>query len=461
MKRTALAALVCSACLAWSSAAGAVPTENWESSLNDTPTALAAAIGEELLRDKADEADKTTPPAKPSKSAERKDSAKKDGSQKSAKSDKAQPSSDVKEKTPSDKNDAADVKKDDAKDGKKSGYHNAAPASVHALTADDQRIFDSLDTLKIAPLEASDFYIGSIRSGDSPMKVKRIFGNPSKYSTSMHYTSMQYTGKDLKLRFAIRNKLADSLRSSGDSRKSVRPGVESVFLTTGTNILIGRDMRLKYPIEVLLRQFGIPDSMLRDTDANVYYVTYESPKKDAMYVFAVGNRRVERVALMPVRPPYITSEPAKDPKKLTERDFTLMGFGLNQPFEANKYNMWNKLVKRNNSSFWLYGDYGVEVDRRNMIQKVFLLTNNGYTSRGATLGYHVSTILALYGRPDRVEWGPDKEKSVDAYYYDSPYQKGVSLVIIMRHNEPYVDDIILTSTPIKNIQDPMERYGLK
>lgn len=48
-----------------------------------------------------------------------------------------------------------------------------------------------------------------------------------------------------------------------------------------------------------------------------------------------------------------------------------------------------------------------------------------------------------------------------AYYYDSPYQKGVSLVIIMRHNEPYVDDIILTSTPIKNIQDPMERYGLK
>ena len=57
--------------------------------------------------------------------------------------------------------------------------------------------------------------------------------------------------------------------------------------------------------------------------------------------------------------------------------------------------------------------------------------------------------------------GPDKEKSVDAYYYDSPYQKGVSLVIIMRHNEPYVDDIILTSTPIKNIQDPMERYGLK
>ena len=33
MKRTALAALVCSAFLAWNSAAGAVSTENWEPSL--------------------------------------------------------------------------------------------------------------------------------------------------------------------------------------------------------------------------------------------------------------------------------------------------------------------------------------------------------------------------------------------------------------------------------------------
>lgn len=87
---------------------------------------------------------------------------------------------------------------------------------------------------------------------------------------------------------------------------------------------------------------------------------------------------------MPVRPPYITGDEPADRMKLGERDFTLMGFGLNQPFEPNKYNMWTNLVKRNNSNFWLYGDYGVEVDRRNIVQKVFLLTNNAYTGRGAT-----------------------------------------------------------------------------
>lgn len=405
MKRTAMAALVFAVSLAWGTAMGAVPAEKPGKALAGAAAVTAEKAGTSQTAPKAAKA--------------------------------AAPGT-------SDK---------DGKDSKKE--------TAHIPRDDDCVLLDSLDTLSIPPLQASDFYIGSIHHGDSPAKVKRIFGPPTKFSRSTHYTTMQYNDKDLKMRFVFRNKTADSLRYSAGNRKAVIPGAESMFLSSGTNILIGRDVRLKYPAEVLLRQYGLPDSVLRDADANVYYFTYESPRKDVMYVFAIGNRRIERVALMPVRPPYITGEEAADRMKLGERDFTLMGFGLNQPFEANKYNMWTNLVKRNNSNFWLYGDYGVEVDRRNIVQKVFLLTNNAYTGRGATLGYHVSTILALYGRPDRIEWGPDKEKSVDAYYYDSPYQKGVSLVIVVRHNEPYVDDIILTATPIKNIQDPMERYGLK
>ena len=74
----------------------------------------------------------------------------------------------------------------------------------------------------------------------------------------------------------------------------------------------------------------------------------------------------------------------------------------------------------------------------------------------------MSTVFALYGKPDRVEVGPEgEEKSVDAYYYDSLYQKGVSLVFVAKHESQYVDDVILTGTPITNLQDPMERYGLK
>lgn len=420
MKCTAMAALVFAACLAWGPATGAASAEKPEKAL---PGAAIAAVDAGGNAGAVQSADKAVTPGAGDKAGQ------------------------------ADKTGKADKDGKDNKDSKKE--------TAHIPTDDDYALLDSLDTLTIPSLQASDFYIGSIHHGDSQAKVKRIFGPPAKFSSSTHYTTMQYNDKDLKMRFVFRNKTADSLRHSAETRKAVIPGAESMFLSAGTNILIGRDVRLKYPAEVLLRQYGLPDSVLRDADANVYYFTYESPRKDVMYVFAIGNRRIERVALMPVRPPYITGDEPADRMKLSERDFTLMGFALNQPFEPNKYNMWTNLVKRNNSNFWLYGDYGVEVDRRNIVQKVFLLTNNAYTGRGATLGYHVSTILALYGRPDRVEWGPDKEKSVDAYYYDSPYQKGVSLVIVVRHNEPYVDDIILTSMPIKNIQDPMERYGLK
>ena len=65
-----------------------------------------------------------------------------------------------------------------------------------------------------------------------------------------------------------------------------------------------------------------------------------------------------------------------------------MGFSLEDPFEANKYNMWTNMITNKGNKFWIYGDYGVEIDRHNTIKRVFLMTNNAYTNRGATLGYH-------------------------------------------------------------------------
>ena len=272
---------------------------------------------------------------------------------------------------------------------------------------------------------------------------------------------MQYDDKDVAMRVRSRNDTADILKESGEEREGVRIGVESVFLTSGKGAVFGRGLRLKMPAEVLVRQMGIPSNVLRDADANIYYFVYENPARDGAMIFAVADRKIERVALMPPRPPYNRSDALPAQNKWSERDFTLMGFSLNQPFQANKYNMWNNLVKRDSDNFWLYGDYGVEVDRRNMVQKVFLLTNNAYTSRGATLGYHISTVLSLYGRPDRVEAGPEADKSVDAYYYDSPFQKGVSLVFVVNHASRYVEDVLLISAPVENLQDPMARYGLQ
>ncbi|SJZ57380.1 hypothetical protein [Megasphaera cerevisiae] len=338
---------------------------------------------------------------------------------------------------------------------------DAAGISGQTAAPTVAELVNSLDTLVIPPLSAADFSIGNVRRGDSLAKVRRVWGSPNAYSQSIHYTKLKYDDTDKTMRFVLRNDTASILKQTVEERQAVRVGVEAVFLVKGKGVPMGRNLRLQYPAEVLVRQFGMPSNVLRDVDANVYYFVYESPRKDTMMVFAIGDRKIERVALMPPRPPYVYDDITTPQSVHAERDFALMGFSLDTTFQANKYNMWSNLIKRNGNNFWLYGDYGVEVDRHNLVKKVFLLTNNGYTGRGATLGYHISTILALYGHPDRVDLGGGGEKSVDAYYYDSPFQKGVSLVFIVDHAKQFVDDVILTSEPIKNMQDPMERYGLK
>lgn len=317
------------------------------------------------------------------------------------------------------------------------------------------------DTLALHRLTERDFTFNGMRAGDSLQKVKAIFGSPTKYAQSDHYTELKYDRTDLRMRVRLRNEPADFLKEAAEGRKAVQPGVESVTLASGDAVYIGPGIHLGHPAELLVRKYGAPLNVLRDADANVYYFVYANPSKDHILIFAIGERKVARVALIPPRPPYVTDQSETQINGRSARDFTLVGYGVNEPFVPNKYNMWTNMVKRGTSHFWLYGSYGLEVDRHNMVKKVFLLNNSSFTGRGATLGYRVSTLLALYGQPDRIEKGPAGEEYVDAYYYDSPFQKGVSLVFINKHATDYIDDVLLISEPIKNIQDPMERYGLK
>ena len=97
--------------------------------------------------------------------------------------------------------------------------------------------------------------------------------------------------------------------------------------------------------------------------------------------------------MMPARPPYTVRQKGVNVGTgLTKEDFTLMGFQPGSNFSRDKYNMWQTVIKRGKTEFWLYGDYGVESDGIGKVQQVFLLSNSAYTSRGITLGYHVSTL---------------------------------------------------------------------
>ena len=56
------------------------------------------------------------------------------------------------------------------------------------------------------PLSEADFTFNGLHAGDSLQKVKRIFGSPTKYAQSAHYTELKYNRKDLDMTIRLDRK---------------------------------------------------------------------------------------------------------------------------------------------------------------------------------------------------------------------------------------------------------------
>lgn len=321
------------------------------------------------------------------------------------------------------------------------------------VTAAQRQLLAQQDTLHVIPLIAADLNIQGIERGFSQAQVEERLGKPVRITKTDHFMTLHYGNDKESLRCVLRTE-----QETAAGRLTYTPQVDAVFLAKGDTVSIGRNIFLHNPVELVLRRYGVPHNVLRDAAANVYYLVYEAGRTDL--IFAVAERKVQRVALMEARYPYHREQALTGRQAREKRDFTLMGFGLDEPFIANRYNMWNNQLKRGTDTFWLYNNYGVAVDGKNKVKRVFLLTNSGYTDRGATLGYHVSTVLGLYGYPDHVDHTGTDPKGVDVYYYSSPYQPGVYLAFVIKRDTQYVDDVILTEGPLHDVQNPTARYGL-
>lgn len=331
-------------------------------------------------------------------------------------------------------------------------FHFSLPSTVQSVNR------DAVQPIAIAPLTEADFTIGSLRRGDEEAKVLSVYGRPDKRKVTEHFTTLEYDRPDLELRVVLRNPHLPAV--PGQDGKIKGGGVEAVYLAKGQDIAAGRGIYLKNVAELLVRAYGAPAKILRDPDANVFYFLYEDPGASEILAFAVADRKIERIAMMAPRAPYADDLRRLDPIRRDERDFTLMGVVPRTAFDLNAYSKWKSMLKGSGGNFWIYGDYGLEADRLARVDKVFLMTNSAYTGRGASIGYHLSTILALYGEPSRIEWGPDGATGVDGYYYDSPYDKDVSLLFVVRHDGQYIDDVILLTGPVTDLQSAAGRYDL-
>ncbi|WP_288797747.1 hypothetical protein [uncultured Megasphaera sp.] len=316
------------------------------------------------------------------------------------------------------------------------------------LSKEDAKTIAAWDSVVIAPLTKEDINIGGIYRGMSGKQLIARFGQPQKRQKKDRLVTWTYEQPNQSFHCELR------MTRNGKEEDAL---VEAMTLTKGQDIDIGRKIHLNMPTEQLLCTFGVPHNVLRDVKANVYYIIYEQADTDL--IFAVAERRIQRVAFMPARYPYHNEQAVTRREERVERDFSLMGYSLGDELVKRQYNMWKSKLHRGSYTVWLYGDYGVLVNAKGNVERIFLLTNSGYTSRGVTLGYRLSTVLALYGQPEFVVWGK-KDEGVDVYYYHHPVLSSAYLAIVIKRETQRVDDVIVTAMPLVRLQDQLARYGL-
>ena len=194
---------------------------------------------------------------------------------------------------------------------------------------------EGVEAVPLSPLKDGAFAVGKLHKGTCLEEVLKIYGYPQKRTETTHLLKLTYEKEDLAMRVILRKPVAPALKENNIDKNRIQTGVESVYLTKGDSVIIGDDLTIGTPVEILIRRFGRPDRLLRDTDANVYYFVYSSLSEWEDLVFAVGDRKIRRVAMMPARPPYTVRQKGVNVGTgLTKEDFMLMGFQPGSNFFA-------------------------------------------------------------------------------------------------------------------------------
>lgn len=263
------------------------------------------------------------------------------------------------------------------------------------------------------------------------------------------------------LQIWIEKELPASLKQVSLPKEALRSGVTRVYVTAPfLSLPTCAGVRAGDGVSYLLDHYGVPSAVLRDADTGVYRFVYQDKDTKKTLVFYGKERNIEAVELR-YDDQGLYQEAIKGQK---DRDFTLMGLSIGDTFMTNRYDTWQRLIEQDDNSFWFYKTYGVWTDKNKVIKRIFLATNEAYSSRGITLGNKAETVLRVYGQPNWIEKGQVGDapagEVVDAWYYVKKGEKPVYLIFLINQERSVVEDVILSDSPIANKQNTSNRYGL-
>ena len=134
--------------------------------------------------------------------------------------------------------------------------------------------------------------------------------------------------------------------------------------------------------------------------------------------------------------------------KLTADDFVLRGLQLNDHFINDSNNDWKHQGMLFGSAFIGYNEYGVSVDKKNLINRVLL---NIYTPtrRGIAMGDTKYLLLFVYGMPTRIVESTTNSGTSTVYEYKNPAASNSYLQFALDEKNQYIKSVMLSDRPVK------------
>ena len=134
--------------------------------------------------------------------------------------------------------------------------------------------------------------------------------------------------------------------------------------------------------------------------------------------------------------------------KLTADDFVLRGYKLNDHFVNDSNNDWKHQGMLFGSTFIGYNEYGVSVDKKNLINRVLL---NIYTPtrRGIAMGDTKYLLLFVYGMPTRIVESTTNAGTSTVYEYKNPAASDSYLQFALDDKNQYIKSVMLSDRPVK------------
>ena len=307
-----------------------------------------------------------------------------------------------------------------------------------AAEANEKEEAPAAPDVDASPLTSHDFLAGGIRLGLPYEETVSHLGKPQGEKRGA--VRSEYIWPAMAVRFV------SEMAAKYD--ETLKPGVDAIYIAdsktkTNRGIAVG-DAR-----EHVLRLYGRPTNVLWDGTRGLFHFLYQ--KDDQLLVFSIAKDKVKDIRITyddgVFAKPYPESLFPSD-QSTDERDYRIAGYRLLETFAEHSWESWQRKATNAKEEIRYYPGYGLHLDiKSHRIGSMFLSDARMLTARGLAVGDQISTMEAVYGKPDKLEVNYIEKHPQTAYIYFSP-DKDEVLILYINDKARTVQSIVVMNNPL-------------